>query len=269
MIGSGANDPQKYDPTASPRDARPLDPVHLRGRAAGRRLASRRAPTRPSARTRPDTVELWHKITHGRGPGVDPPLPLDRPGREGVRRPRRDHPDRRHARSSTRSRSPTRTRWAPGRSRASDYVRKFRTLADGVLDAGRDRAVPRRWPQRLPELDAGELGGLTMPRPRRGRPTPPGPEGDCSDAALDHAPRRQAGRVPGRAGLRASCCGSRARSTRCRASLIAATRASRASTSRARCSPPTSGLPDIGLTTLTEVAGAGAADRPGDRPARR
>ncbi len=33
----------------------------------------------PERAHRPDTVELWHKITTGRGPGVDPALPLHDP----------------------------------------------------------------------------------------------------------------------------------------------------------------------------------------------
>ena len=91
VIGSGANDPQKYDPDGQPRDAGPLDPVHLHRRPAGRHLAPRRL-LRPRARrprrtpsscgTRSRTVEdpEWTRRYHSAG--------LDR---EGLRRPRGDH----------------------------------------------------------------------------------------------------------------------------------------------------------------------------------
>ena len=48
-------------PEGEPRNARSLDHVHLRRRAAGRRLAPRRQ-LRARARGAADTVELWHKI---------------------------------------------------------------------------------------------------------------------------------------------------------------------------------------------------------------
>ena len=62
VIGTGANDPQKMDPKAQPRDARSLDHVHLRRRPSGRALAPCGSATRRSVRARRDTVELWHKI---------------------------------------------------------------------------------------------------------------------------------------------------------------------------------------------------------------
>ena len=73
VIGSGANDPQKYDPTASPRDARPLDPVHLHGRAAGRRLAPRRllrARARRPRRHRRAVAQGHHRRGRRSGPAA-------------------------------------------------------------------------------------------------------------------------------------------------------------------------------------------------------
>jgi hypothetical protein len=91
---------------------------------------------------------------------VDPPLPLDRPGREGVRRPRRDHADQRRdggPRDRRRRRPP------PGRPpvRPRNYVEKFRALAAGVLaDAEIERFLGLA--ERLPELTPAEVRELTI-----------------------------------------------------------------------------------------------------------
>ena len=86
--------PAEVRPDRQPRDARPLGAVHLHGRAAGRRLGPRDL-LRPGARRRAGHRRAVAQGHHRRGPGVDPPLPLQRPGREGVRRPGRDRADRR------------------------------------------------------------------------------------------------------------------------------------------------------------------------------
>ncbi len=73
VIGTGANDPQKFDPDASPRDPRPLDHVHLRGRAAGRRLAPRRllrARARAPARHRRAVAQGLAPSKTPSGPGA-------------------------------------------------------------------------------------------------------------------------------------------------------------------------------------------------------
>ena len=95
VIGSGANDPQKYEPHGQPRDPGPLDPVHLHRRPAGRRLAPRRL-LRPGTRRPPGHRGALAQGHHGRGPGVDPPLPLPGHRREGLRRHRGDHAQGRH-----------------------------------------------------------------------------------------------------------------------------------------------------------------------------
>ena len=88
VIGTGANDPQKMDPKAQPRDARPFDHVHLRRRLAGRALASRgqlrAAPCRPRGHRAAVAQDR-----DARGSGVGAPLSLHRSGRAGVRRARR------------------------------------------------------------------------------------------------------------------------------------------------------------------------------------
>ena len=67
MIGSGANDPQKYDPTASRETLDHSIPyifaVALQD--GGWHHVRSYAPERAA---RPDTVELWRKITTRRGP---------------------------------------------------------------------------------------------------------------------------------------------------------------------------------------------------------
>ena len=117
VIGSGANDPQKYDPHGVARDARPLDPVHLRGRAAGRRLAPRRL-VRPRAR-RPRRHRRAVAQDHdgrGRRSGRAATTRTTRTRRRSAAASRSASPTA--DRSSTRSPSPTRTRSAHGRSPA-------------------------------------------------------------------------------------------------------------------------------------------------------
>ena len=63
VIGSGANDPQKYDPTASRETLDHSIPYIFAVALQDGDVAPRRRRTRPSARSRPDTVELWHKVT--------------------------------------------------------------------------------------------------------------------------------------------------------------------------------------------------------------
>ena len=58
----GRERPAEVRPHGEPRNPGPLDPVHLHRRPAGRRVAPRRF-LRPERAARPDTVELWHKVT--------------------------------------------------------------------------------------------------------------------------------------------------------------------------------------------------------------
>ena len=101
-----------------PRNAGPFDHVHLRRRAAGRHLASRRqlrAEARGACRHR---AAVAQDRNDGRS-GMDAPLPRDRSERAVVRRARRDLPARRQQDWRTRWRSPTPIRWVPSRSGAT------------------------------------------------------------------------------------------------------------------------------------------------------
>ncbi len=233
-------------PEGEPRDARPLHHVHLRRRAAGRRVAPRQQLLRAGARRRaPTPCALWHKIETARGPGVDAPLPLHRSRREGLRRPRRGHAARTAAVIDGRDRGRrTRIRSARARSRRDDYIGKFRQLAEGIVADGRAGPLPRLSRQRLPTLRAGELRRSQRSPSTRRRLAAQRGEGASSDARVDrhrHAVEKRAA-FRRRACRRGACCASPARSrrwSRCSSRSSAST----ASTSPAPCSPPTSGCP--------------------------
>jgi 2-methylcitrate dehydratase len=159
VIGSGANDPQKYDPTASRETLDHSIPyiftVALQD--GGWHHVQSYLPTRAA---RPDTVELWGKVTTTEDP-------------EWTRRYHSTDP----AEKAFGGR--VEIRLADGRTIAdeiavadahplgarpftrADYVAKFRTLAADVLE---DAEVERflTVAARLPDLTAAELGGLTI-----------------------------------------------------------------------------------------------------------
>ena len=78
VIGSGANDPQKYDPTAS-RETLDHSIPYIFAVALQDGGWHHETPTRPSAPRRPDTVELWHKVTTVEDPS-GPAATTPRPG---------------------------------------------------------------------------------------------------------------------------------------------------------------------------------------------
>ncbi|MEO7015698.1 MAG: MmgE/PrpD family protein [Leifsonia sp.] len=159
VIGSGANDPQKYDPTASRETLDHSIPyiftVALQD--GGWHHVDSYLPSRAA---RPDTVELWRKVTTTEDPewtrryhSLDPAEKAFG-GRVEIRltdgsvivdeiavadaHPLGAHPFARE-----------------------DYVNKFRMLADDVLDPAEiDRFLAVA--ERLPSLSAEELGGLTI-----------------------------------------------------------------------------------------------------------
>ena len=142
VIGSGANDPQKYCPTASPGNPGPLHPVHLHRGPAGRVLAPR-GLLRPRTRRPPGHRGTLAQGHHRGRPGMDPPLPLPGHRREGLRRLRGDHPDRRHRhhRRDRRGRRPPARRPAVRPRAVRQQVPHPRRRTRG---GSRNRTVPRR-----------------------------------------------------------------------------------------------------------------------------
>jgi 2-methylcitrate dehydratase len=159
VIGSGANDPQKYDPTASRETLDHSIPyiftVALQD--GGWHHVESYLPTRAA---RPDTVALWGKVTTTEDP-------------EWTRRYHSTDPAEKafggrvvitladgrviDAQIAVADAHPLGARPFA----RADYVAKFRSLADGVLEEAEiERFLALA--ERLPELSAAELGGLTI-----------------------------------------------------------------------------------------------------------
>jgi len=159
VIGSGANDPQKYDPSAS-RETLDHSIPYIFTVALQDGFWNHESSYAPSRAARPDTVELWNKVTteedaewtrryHSIDPAekafggrveielVDGTTIVDEIAVADA------HPL--GARPFARE----------------DYIHKFRTLAEGVLEPTEiERFL--ELVQRLPSLTATELGGLTI-----------------------------------------------------------------------------------------------------------
>ena len=159
VIGSGANDPQKYDPKAS-RETLDHSIPYIFAVALQDGAWDHNTSYSPERAGRPDTVELWRKITTAEDPewtrryhSLDPKekafggrVEID--FTDGTRlvdeiavadaHPLGAHPFAR-----------------------AQYIQKFRTLAEGVLPAAEiERFLDVA--QRLPELKASELVGLNV-----------------------------------------------------------------------------------------------------------
>jgi len=171
VIGSGANDPQKYDPSASRETLDHSIPYIFTVALQDGEWHHERSYA-PERAARPDTVELWNKVTTTedaewtrRYHSIDPAekafggrVEIDLA--DGTRIVDEIAVADAHplgARPFARE----------------QYVAKFRALADGVLaepEVERFLALA----QRLPELSAIELGGLTV---NAALPLPTGPKG--------------------------------------------------------------------------------------------
>ncbi len=174
VIGSGAGDPQKYDPTASRETLDHSIPyifaVALQD--GGWHHVDSYTPERAG---RPDTVELWHKITTAEDP-------------EWTRRYHSDDPDEKAfggrveitlAGGATVTDEIAVADAHPLGARPfarQDYVRKFRLLAEPVLTPTEiDRFLGLA--ERLPELTADEVRQLNIvaaPGVLAGAPAPKG-----------------------------------------------------------------------------------------------
>ncbi|ACQ78830.1 2-methylcitrate dehydratase [Beutenbergia cavernae DSM 12333] len=159
VIGSGANDPQKYDPTASRETLDHSIPyiVAVALQDGGWHHVDSYAPERAG---RQDTVALWHKISTAEDP-------------EWTRRYHESDPAQKafggrmeivltDGRTLTEEIAVADAHPLGARPfEREQYVRKFRTLADGVLeDVEAERFLDLV--ERLPDLGTGELSGLTI-----------------------------------------------------------------------------------------------------------
>jgi 2-methylcitrate dehydratase len=162
VIGSGSGDPQKYDPKASRETLDHSLPYIFAVALQDGGWHHIRSYKRARA-SRPDTVELWRKITTAEDP-------------EWTRRYHDPDPAKRsfggRVEVTMEDGSVIRDEIAvadahPAGARPfgrAEYLAKFRMLADGVIAAdAQDRFIEAVG--RLPELDADELAALALPVP--------------------------------------------------------------------------------------------------------
>jgi 2-methylcitrate dehydratase len=159
VIGSGANDPQKYDPTAS-RETLDHSIPYIFTVALQDGVWDHNFSYSPERAGRPDTVALWHKVT-------------TEEDAEWTRRYHSLNPEEKAFGGRVEIDLADGTRIVDEIAVADahplgarpfareQYIQKFRTLSDGVLaPAEIERFLEVA--QRLPELTADELAGLTV-----------------------------------------------------------------------------------------------------------
>lgn len=157
VIGSGAGDPQKYDPQASRETLDHSVPYIFAVALQDGEWHHEKSYDRARA-TRPDTVELWQKVATVEDP-------------EWTRRYHAPEPafggrvEITLADGTVLSDEIAVADAHPAGARPfarEQYVAKFRTLADGVITlADQDRFLDTV--TRLGELDAAEVAGITLP----------------------------------------------------------------------------------------------------------
>ncbi|NKR51023.1 MmgE/PrpD family protein [Rhodococcus hoagii] len=159
VIGTGSNDPQKFDPFAS-RETLDHSVMYIFAVALQDGTWHHERSYAPEHAQRPDTIELWKKISTAEDP-------------EWTRRYHSTDPDEKAfgARAEVTLKSgevivdelaiaDAHPLGARPFSR-DQYIAKFRTLAEGVVDpAEQDRFLDAA--QRTPDLKAGELNQLTF-----------------------------------------------------------------------------------------------------------
>jgi 2-methylcitrate dehydratase len=162
VIGSGANDPQKYDPAASRETLDHSIPYILAVALQDGRWHHVDSYT-PERAARPDTVALWRRIETREDPEWTRRYHAADPGE-------RAFGGRAEIELTTGERLSAEIAVADAHPRGArpfgraEYVAKFRDLAKGVLQSAEtDRFLALA--ERLPELDATELDGLTVTAP--------------------------------------------------------------------------------------------------------
>jgi 2-methylcitrate dehydratase len=159
VIGSGANDPQKYDPTAS-RETLDHSIPYIFTVALQDGAWDHNASYAPERAARPDTVALWQKVTTVEDA-------------EWTRRYHSNDPAEKAFGGRVEITMADGERIVDEIAVAdahplgarpfarADYVRKFRTLADGVLEPAEiDRFLGLA--ERLPQLTPAEVGELNV-----------------------------------------------------------------------------------------------------------
>jgi 2-methylcitrate dehydratase len=171
VIGTGSNDPQKFDPEAS-RETLDHSIMYIVAVALQDGAWHHVRSYAPERARRPDTVRLWRKIRT-----VEDPRWTERYHAEDaavkafggrVVITMRDGSVIAEERAVANAHTLGRTPW-----QRNDYIGKFHTLTEGVLDqAEAERFLDLA--QRLPELSASDLTGLTVALPEgvllRGKP---------------------------------------------------------------------------------------------------
>ena len=163
VIGTGANDPQKLDPQAS-RETLDHSIMYIVAVALQDGAWHHVRSYLPERAARPDTVALWHKIRTVEDPRWTERYHADDPavkafgGRIEIRM--KDGSIVADERAVANAHTLGRTPW-----QRPDYLRKFQTLTEGVLDGAESQRF-LALVQRLPELSAEQLAGLTVALPQ-------------------------------------------------------------------------------------------------------
>jgi 2-methylcitrate dehydratase len=162
VIGTGSNDPQKFDPHAS-RETLDHSIMYIVAVALQDGEWHHVRSYLPARAQRPDTVALWQKIRTVEDPAwtaryhsIDPAVKAFG-GKIVIRM--KDGSEIVDEMAVANAHTLGATPW-----QRADYIRKFRTLTEGIIapaEAERFLAVA----QRLPELTSAELAGLTIALP--------------------------------------------------------------------------------------------------------
>ena len=168
VIGSGSGDPQKYDPTAS-RETLDHSVPYIFAVALQDGTWNHETSYSPERAGRPDTVELWRKVTTVEDPAWTRRYHSNDPAEKAFGG--RVEITLTDGSTIVDEIAVADAHPLGARPFARDnYIGKFRSLADGVLpDAEIERFLDVA--QRLPHLTAAELDGLTVFA--SGLPTPP------------------------------------------------------------------------------------------------
>ena len=162
VIGTGSNDPQKFDPHAS-RETLDHSIMYIVAVALQDGAWHHVRSYAPERASRPDTVRLWNKIATTEDPEwtrryhADDPAVKAFGGRITIRM--KDGSAIVDELALANAHSGGATPW-----RRADYIGKFRTLTEGILESSEiERFLDLV--QRLPALSADEVCALTIALP--------------------------------------------------------------------------------------------------------